>query len=253
MDGLKDKVVILTGAAGGVGQATAEKFAKEGVRLVLTDLQLDPLTDLKTRLIEYPSEIMAVQADISSEASVDNLIHKTLETYGRIDILVNNAGFSGSEKCLAEDYDMDMARKVFDVNTLGTFYCMKKVLPIMRAQGSGVIVNTTSVAADRATPYQAIYAASKAAIVAMTKAIAWEYGSYGLRVIAIGPSAIDTPMIDAFANGNAEEVKKQRAASNALGRIARPEKIANLIVFLSSEEASFMTGVNVLIDGGNRK
>lgn len=252
MKDLKNKVVVLTGAAGGVGMATARLYAELGSRLVLSDLSMENLLAVKQQL-PNETEVVLVEADISDETAVQNLVRTTLNSYNRIDVWINNAGFSGSKKCFIEEYDLDMARKVFEINALGTFDCMKKVLPVMRQQQSGVIVNVASVAADRATPYQSIYAASKAAIVAMTKSAAWEYGQFGIRVISVGPSAIDTPMINAFANGNPEEVKKMRAASNPLGRIARPEEVANLIAFLSSEMASFMTGSNVLIDGGNRK
>lgn len=253
MKDLEEKVVVLTGATGGVGAATAKLYAKYGARLVLADLNIDTLRTLKAELPLSGQQVTIVETDISDEKAIENLVNKTLDAFGRIDVWVNNAGFAGSKKCLIEDYDLDMARKVFDINALGTFMCMQKVLPVMRAQESGVIVNVASVCADRATPYQSIYAASKAAGVAMTKSAAWEYGQYGIRAIAVGPSAIDTPMIDAFANGDPEAVKKMRAASNPLGRIAEPIEIANLIAFLSSDMASFMTGSNILIDGGNRK
>lgn len=232
--------------------ATAKLYAKLGSRLVLSDLNMDKLLEVRSDL-SNEAEIILVEMDISDEKSIEDLVRTTVTTYNRIDIWINNAGISGSKKCFVEEYDLDVARTVFEINAIGTFDCMKKVLPVMREQRSGVIVNIASVAAERATPYQSVYAASKAAIVAMTKSVAWEYGQFGVRAISVGPSAIDTPMIDAFANGNPEEVKKMRAASNPLGRIAQPEEVANLIVFLSSDMASFMTGSNVLIDGGNRK
>lgn len=253
MKDLKDKVVVLTGATGGVGSATAKLFANLGANLVLADLAYDKLSTLVDDECFDQDRVKIVETDISDESSVKKMVQTAIDAFGRIDVLVNNAGFSGSKKCLTEDYDLNMAKKVFDINALGTFCCMQKVLPIMRQQGKGVVVNTASVAADRATPYQSIYAASKAAVVAMTKSAAWEYGQYGIRVIAIGPSAIDTHMIADFAHGDVEQAKKDCADANPLGRIAQPEEIANLIAFLSSDMASFMTGSNVLIDGGNRK
>jgi NAD(P)-dependent dehydrogenase (short-subunit alcohol dehydrogenase family) len=253
MEDLKDKVVILTGATGGVGKATAQLYASYGVKLVLADLKEDALKALAEQLNLTKERCLYIATDISDDQSVKNLVQRTVDTFGRVDILVNNAGFSGSKKCLSEEYDIEMAKKVLDINSLGTFRCMQQVLPIMRKQQSGVIVNTASVAAERATPFQAIYAASKAAVVAMTKAVAWEYGPYGIRAIAVGPSAIDTHMINDFATGDVDQLKKDCADANPLGRIAKPSEIANLIVFLSSNMASFMTGFNVLIDGGNRK
>ncbi|MEM4969828.1 MAG: SDR family oxidoreductase [Sulfolobales archaeon] len=241
-------VAIITGGSRGIGRASAIKFAKAGYYVYVLDIiSSDVCQEIKKSggLCEY------IKCDVSLEKDVAEAINYIYSKHGRIDVLVNNAGLliiKPVEETTWEDF-----RKLVDINLGGVFLLVKHVAPIMKKQRHGVIINVASTAAHRGIPYHSIYSATKGGIISMTRALAVELGLYGIRVISISPSSVDTYMLRqeaAVAGVSYEEFKKERAAWTALGRIAYPEEIAEVIFFLASSSASYITGVDILVDGG---
>ncbi|HCW63058.1 MAG TPA: oxidoreductase, partial [Leeuwenhoekiella sp.] len=206
---MKDQVIIITGAAMGLGLATAELLAKEGAKLVLVDYNENALKDAEQKLKEINPEValLSVKADVSSEEQVKNYVDKTVEKFGRIDGLYNNAGIEGKQASIV-DYDLDIFKKVIDINLMGVYYGLRYVIPVMQKQKFGRIVNVASVGGIRGVLNQMPYVASKHAVSGMTKNAALEYGKDGILTNAIAPGAILTPMVaEAFKQVNPEDPK----------------------------------------------
>lgn len=252
---LEGRVVVITGAAMGLGQATAIEAAKEGAKITLVDLDADALEHTKKELwSKYPeTELLIVTADVSDEAAVKNCVDETVELYGRIDGFYNNAGIEGRQ-ALIPDYDVDVFKKVLDINLMGVYYGMRYVIPVMRKQQYGRIVNAASVGGIRGVLNQVPYVASKHAVVGMTKNAALEFAREGIVTNAIAPGAILTPMVaSAFKQINPEDPKKSElefAQGNPTKRLGQPAEVAKVVTFLLSDDCSYLNGQIIAIDGG---
>lgn len=252
---MKDKVVIVTGAAMGLGLAAAEDLAAKGAKLVLVDYNKAGL-DQAVAAIRAAHEGVAtitVLADVSKEADVKTYVDAAMEKFGRIDGLYNNAGIEGRQAPLAE-YNLDVFQKVVDINLMGVYYGLRYVIPVMKAQGYGRIVNTSSVGGLRGVINQTAYVATKHAVIGLTKNAAIEYGKFGVLTNAISPGAILTPMVaEAFKQVNpadpkaAETEYAQRNPTRALGK---PSDVASVVSFLLSADNGYVNGQTIAIDGG---
>ena len=255
MNKLEGKVVVITGAGMGLGFATAIEAVKQGARLSLVDYNEAALNQAKENILkDLPSaKVLNVVADVSDEAAVRNYVDKTVEAYGTIDGLYNNAGIEGRQASLTE-YDMQIFKKVIDINLTGAYYGMRYVIPVMQKKQYGRIVNVASVGGIRGVMNQTPYVATKHAVSGMTKNAALEYGRYGILTNAIAPGAILTPMVaEAFREVNPADTKKaenEYAQFNPTKRLGLPEEVAKLVVFLLSDECSYVNGQTIAIDGG---
>lgn len=247
---LNEKVAIITGAAGGIGIAAAELFLKEGAKVALVDLSEDALNEAVESL-NNPDNILAITADVTKEADVKNYVAKTKDTFGRVDILFNNAGITGKPTDLM-DIKLEDFENVLAINTTGVFLGLKHVLPLMTKQGSGSVINTSSVDGLRGSPGLSPYSASKHAVVGLTKTAALEVAEHGVRVNSIHPSPVDTTMMEGVEAGqeDAAGARKNFEATIPLGRYADAEHIAQLVLFLASDDSEFITGSQYRVDGG---
>ena len=244
----ENKVVLITGGSFGIGRATAIEFAKKGAKVVIADWVEDPEQITMKAIVEAGSNAIFVKCDVSKDAEVKALIAKTISTYGRLDFAFNNAGIEGlsapTQDCTEENWD-----RVMSVNLKGVWLCMKYEIQEMLKQGKGAIVNTSSVAGLVAFPGISAYVASKHAILGLTKNAAIENVKLGIRVNAVCPGVIQTPMIDRFTGKN-KEVEKAFASQEPIGRLGQPEEVAKAVIWLCSDMASFVTGVTLPVDGG---
>ena len=255
MGRLKGKVIIITGAAMGLGLATALEAAKNEAILSLIDYNSETLDKAKRTVLDaYPdTKILTIVADVSDEEAVKNYVDKTVTEYGRIDGFYNNAGIEGRQAPLTE-YDLDVFKKVIDINLMGVYYGLRYIVPIMQKQQYGRIVNVASVGGIRGVMNQTPYVATKHAVAGITKNTALEYGRYGIATNAIAPGAILTPMVaEAFKQVNPEDPKKAEAdyaQANPTKRLGLPEEVGKLVVFLLSDDCSYINGQVIAIDGG---
>jgi NAD(P)-dependent dehydrogenase (short-subunit alcohol dehydrogenase family) len=239
MGRLIGKSAIITGAARGIGRAVADLFAQEGAVVFATDVNA-PDRPFERRDIQFSIH------DVSSETGWDDLVHQVIQHHGAIDVLVNNAGTGGSQRPLADETLEDWNR-VIAVNQTGVFLGMRAVLPSMRAKKSGSIINVSSIWGIAAVPGAAAYHATKAAVRHLTKHAAVTYAPDNVRVNSIHPGIIATPMV---LEDQAEETSAAVVAATPLGRMGKPIELANGMLFLASDESSFMTGAELVIDGG---
>lgn len=249
----QDKVVIITGASGGIGSETARQFANSGAKLCLVDLDINKLNDLVSFLNLKDDSYLLVACDVRNEENVKNYVDRTKEKFGKIDIFVNNAGVEGKVASITETKSEDLDF-VLDVNVKGAYYGLKYVLPVMYSQKSGSVINTSSVAGFIGSPGMCPYIASKHALIGITKTAALEAAPYGVRVNAVCPGPVDNNMmrnIEKKASPNAPEAVKEGFVSTLpLGRYAKNEEVANLILFFASSKAEYLTGTAQRVDGG---
>ncbi|MBA2117161.1 glucose 1-dehydrogenase [Bremerella alba] len=244
----QDKVVLITGGTSGIGEVTANLFAKQGAKVVVAGRREELGSAVVDRIKSAGGEAVFVKTDVTSEEDVQNLVQQTVKHFGRIDIAFNNAGVEATG--MVTDVTVEDYRKVFDINVLGVFLSMKYEIEQMLKQGGGVIVNTSSIVGHVAMPGASIYIASKHAVEGATKTAALEYAQQGIRINAVAPGATATDMIDRFAGKKGSENREALAAQHPMNRIAKAEEIAAAVAYLASDAASFTTGVSLPIDGG---
>ena len=255
MKNFENKTIIITGAAMGLGLAAAKELAAQGANLALVDYNEKSLNDAKAEIAnDFPDvKIITVVADVSNEEAVKNYVDETVKAFNRIDGLYNNAGIEGRQAGMTE-YDVSVFKKVIDINLMGVYYGMRYVIPVMQKQNYGRIVNVASVGGIRGVLNQVAYVASKHAVSGMTKNAALEYGRYGVNTNAIAPGAILTPMVaEAFREVNPENPKAaetEYAQRNPVKRLGLPAEVAKVVAFLLSEDASYVNGQTIAIDGG---
>jgi len=248
---LKDKVAVITGAASGIGKAAALLFAREGAKLVLADLSKEELQAVADMVAAEGGETVVKQTDVAVEEEVKNLIALALDSFSQVDILCNNAGVASTFPAV-EDEDAGEWRRVFDVNLMGAVFGTKHVAKHMQERGCGSIINTASVAGVRAGAGGNSYSASKAALINFTKTTACDLGGYNVRVNAVCPGLIETGMTKPIFDYAKETGKETRLGYRCeLKRYGKPEEVAAAILFLASDEASYITGQVLPVDGGN--
>jgi NAD(P)-dependent dehydrogenase (short-subunit alcohol dehydrogenase family) len=249
------KSIIITGAAMGLGLAAAKELASQGANLTLMDFNKDQLSDTANDLTkEFSSaKIITVVGDASKEDDVKKYVSETEKAFGRIDGFYNNAGIEGKQAPMTE-YDINVFKKVIDINLMGVYYGMRYVIPVMQKQKYGRIVNVASVGGIRGVLNQIAYVASKHAVSGMTKNAALEYGKDGIITNAIAPGAILTPMVaEAFREVNPDDPKAAEAdytQRNPTRRLGLPEEVARVVAFLLSDAVSYLNGQTIAIDGG---
>jgi NAD(P)-dependent dehydrogenase (short-subunit alcohol dehydrogenase family) len=250
-----NRVVVVTGAAGGIGVAACERFASEGARIVAVDMVGADLSAVVGAAEAAGAEAIAVEADVTVEEQVIAYVARAEEQFGRVDVLFNNAGIegpvAGSLDYEAADFDRVMA-----VNVNGVFYGLKHAVAAMLRGGGGAIVNTASVAGLAGTPGVVAYGASKHAVVGLTRTFAREFAGRNIRTNAICPSPINTRMWDALVDGmggdDPDAFRKSREVANPMGRYGEPAEVAAVVAFLASDDASYLTGAILPVDGGAR-
>jgi NAD(P)-dependent dehydrogenase (short-subunit alcohol dehydrogenase family) len=247
---LTGKVAIVTGSASGIGEAIALLFAREGAKVVVVDVQEERGARVVQQIKDEDGEAIFVRTDVSKEDQVKHMVETAVKTYGGIDILCNNAGVLMSKELhetTGDDWDL-----VMGVDLKGTFWCSKYAVPIMKEWRGGSIVMISSANAIVAEPALAAYCAAKGGVNGMTRAMALDYGQYGIRVNAICPGYIDTPLGDIYFDAQPDPAAARRAAGalHALGRMGTPMEIAYCVLFLACDESSFVTGECLVADGG---
>ncbi|MEO1621231.1 MAG: glucose 1-dehydrogenase [Cyanobacteria bacterium J06632_3] len=247
---LENRVSLVTGAASGIGRATAVRFAQEGAVVVAVDLNQAAVNEVQQQIETAGGRALALAVDVSQEGQVKDAIATTLDTFGQLDILFNNAGIS-ILKAIPDTTEAELDR-LLSVNFKGLFFGCKHAMPVMAAQGKGVIINTASELAFVGQPLYGAYCATKGAILAFTRTLALECAPQGIRANAICPGPVQTPLLqvefDLAADPEAEAVAA--AKDIPAGRLGTPEDIANVVTFLASDEASFIHGAAITADGG---
>lgn len=244
----KDKVVFITGASSGIGKASALSFAEAGAKVVACDVNVDAGMSLVAQINDEGRDAVFVKCDVSKNEDVKAAIEHTIKKYGRLDFAFNNAGIEGvsapTPDCTESNWD-----QTININLKGVWLCMKYQIPQMLKQGGGAIVNCASIAGLVGFPGIPAYTASKHGVIGLTKTAALEYAKSNIRVNAICPGVIQTPMIDRFTHGEAQ-IQKQLVAGEPVGRAGQPEEIAQAAMWLCSDQSSFVTGDSLVVDGG---
>ena len=249
---LDDKVAIVTGGGSGIGQAIAMLFARQGARVVIFDLAASDAEDVVSEIKQEGGEAQSVTCDVSSGENVNAAVSEVCGSLGKIDILVNNAGIAhvgNVEKTTEEDLD-----RIYNVNVKGVFHCTKAVIPKMLEQGGGVIANLASIASKIGIKDRFAYSMSKGAVLTMTLSTAIDYVDQNIRCNCVCPARVHTPFVDGYLKqnypGQEAEVFETLSKYQPIGRMGTPEDIASSILYLCSDEASFVTGSALAIDGG---
>jgi 3-oxoacyl-[acyl-carrier protein] reductase len=246
---LKDKVAIVTGGGSGFGEGIARRFAQEGAKIVVSDINGDGAKRVADVITQQGGKAIHIKGDVAKRADVKAMVKAGLDAHGRVDIMVNNAGVTHRNQPML-DVPEEMFDKIFAVNVKAIYLSSLEVVPLFRKQGGGVIINTASTAGLRPRPGLTWYNASKGAVITMTKSMAVELAPDKIRVNALCPVAGETGMLSEFMGGDTPENRAKFKASIPLGRLSVPEDIANAALYLASDEASLITGVAFEIDGG---
>ena len=250
MNAFSNKVALVTGGTSGIGSATAIAFAREGAKVVVSGRREKEGSEVVSLIKKSGGEGTFVKADVSSEADMSALIAQTLSVYGRLDAAFNNAGIEGDVGKATHEQSVENYRAVMDINVLGVLLAMKHEVSAMLKNGGGAIVNSSSVGGLVGFPGVGVYVASKHAVIGLTKTAALEYATQGIRVNAVSPGGIETPMFERFTVGIGSDARDQMAAMHPIGRTGRPEEIAEAVLWLCSDKASFVTGHTLVADGG---
>ena len=252
MNRFENKICLVTGAGSGIGAATAIAFAKEGAKVVVADVNEQAASTTINTIKELKGEAIFIRVDISKRSDVENMLAETLQQFGRLDCAVNCAGIAGTLSLPTHEYPEDDWLKMIQVNLTGTWYCMKEELKQMLQQGGGVIVNVSSAAGLIGQPENVPYAASKHGVIGITKTAAIEYATKNIRINAVCPTAIETPMIMEGRRKLAHNPGALEAAKNfqRMKRMGQPSEVADVILYLCSEQSSFITGQAMPVDGG---
>ncbi len=252
---LKEKVSIVTGAASGIGRATALLFGQEDAKVMCADVNGDGGERVARQIADTGGEAASLTVDVAQEEDIQRMVRETVERWGRLDILFNNAGIGfGLPVTQVPEEDWD---RLIDINLKGVFLGCKHAIPEMVKQGGGAIVNTASDAGLRGTAWLSTYCASKGGVVLLTKSLAVEWAQQGVRVNCVCPGVIRTPILDPFIErgqelfgGSRDAAWERLAQAHPVGRVGEPEEVARAVLFLASDEASFVTGVALPVDGG---
>ncbi|MEH7546570.1 SDR family NAD(P)-dependent oxidoreductase [Neobacillus vireti] len=244
---LSEKTAIVTGGGSGIGRAAAFRFAKEGAKVVVADIDSIDGEETANYIREHEGSSIFVKTDVADPEQIKRLIETTTSTFGGLNIMFNNAGV-GNLEVRSVDLSVEEWDRVVDINLKGVFLGIKYAVPALIKSGGGSIINTSSLLGLKGQKFVSAYNASKAGVVVLTQNAALEYGKYNIRVNAIAPGVIDTKIIDNWKQNERKWPIISRA--NALGRIGTPEEVANAVLFLASDEASFITGATLSVDGG---
>ena len=245
---LEEKIAIVTGGGSGIGAASARRFADEGAAVVVADIRGRKAEEVAQEIVDGGGAAIGIEVDVSDPASVESMVSTCVENYGRLDVLYNNAGTlrPGTAVELAvDDWDLVMA-----VNVRSVFLGAKFAVPLMEAQGGGSIINTASISGLHGDGGAVVYAASKAAVINLTRALSTDHAAAGVRVNAICPGTIETPPIKRMMSD--PQMLEVNIRAHAMRRLGRPEEIANAAVWLASDQSSFVTGEALVVDGGLR-
>jgi len=248
---IQDKVIIITGGSTGIGKSTAILFAAEGAKVLITGRREDKLAEVQREAENQGYEIDYLVNDVSKEEDCKNAVEFVINKYGRIDILFNNAGVLTTG--ITHETPTDVWEQTFDINVKGIYLMSKYAIPYMINQGKGNIINNSSIIGLRGFPGATAYVASKGAVTQLTRAMAREYISHGIRVNAICPGGIETPMVTEDVIGKSENpdaVEEFFISQHPIGRLGRPEEIAHSVAFLADDNVEFMTGSMLSVDGG---
>ena len=239
------KTVIVTGAASGLGKAIAMRFGKEGYNVVVSDIVEDESTDVVTAIEKEGGTAYFIKSDVSKKSECESLVQKTIDKFGKLHAAVNNAGIGG-EMALSADYSQESYEKVIAINQHGVFYGCQAQIPAMIKSGGGAVVNMSSILGSVGSPQSVAYVMAKHAVVGLTQTAALEYAQKGVRINAVGPGYIQTPLLDQID----DEMKKALISQHPIGRLGKADEVANLVYWLCSDEASFVTGSYYTVDGG---
>ncbi len=244
MPSFEGKVALVTGGSSGIGRAAALRFAQEGAKVVIASRRTKDGNRTVEQIKEAGGEALFIKTDVSKAVEVEELVNKMLDAYGRLDCAFNNAGTEPVAESTEEIWDRTIA-----INLKGAWLSLKYQVPVMQKQGGGAIVFTSSIAGMVGMPGTIIYSASKSGVIGLAKAAAIEYAKAGIRINVISPGAIDTPMTDRMF-GNSEALNQTMAPLHPIGRVGKPEEIAEVAVWLCADTASFLTGQTIIADGG---
>ena len=244
------KVALITGGGSGIGRAAAVAFAEAGARVVVSGRREAEGLETIALIKKAGGQGTFVRGDVSNEADVEKLVAQTVKTNGRLDAAFNNAGIEGEVGKPTHEQSVANYRSVIDINVLGVLLAMKHEIGAMLKNGGGAIVNNASVGGLVGFPGVSVYVASKHAVLGLTKTAALEYAKQGIRVNAVSPGGIETPMLNRFTGGPGTDFANQLAGMHPIGRLGRPEEIAEAVVWLCSDKASFVSGVSLAADGG---
>ncbi len=247
---LQDKVALVTGGGTGIGRAAALALAKAGAKVVISGRREKEGYETLGLIKKDGGQGAFIKADVSKEPEVQALLNQTVAAYGHLDVAFNNAGIEGEVGKQTHEQSLENYRAVMDTNVMGVLLAMKYEIAAMLKNGGGAIVNNASVGGMIGFPGVSVYVASKHAVLGLTKTAALEYAKQGIRVNAIAPGGIETPMLNRFTGGPGTEFFNQLAGMHPIGRLGRPEEIAEAVLWLSSDKASFVTGLSLAADGG---